>query len=193
MPRDRAPDRSLSATRRRRRSGVPRRALPLAAWGAVLAVLAAVVAPTLIDGRRAYLHARAPLATGAPVVRQSDPAGCGAALLATLLARHGRPVPQADLLAAAPPGPDGISLATFRRLAAAHGLTGAWRARAPRSLPAGTFVAHLSRPAGHFVYVEARVGDYLHVLDPAAGAAIWHVDRFLARWSGRYLRLEAVA
>jgi len=193
MPRVRALARTLPGTRSRRRSHARAGAPGLATWGAVLAVLGAIVAPTLLDGRRAYVQARLPLPTGAPVVRQSDPAGCGAALLATLLARHGRPVPQAELLAAAPPGPDGISLATFRRLAAEHGLTGVWRARAPHSLPEGTFVAHLSRPAGHFVYVAARVGDYLHVLDPASGAAMWHVDRFLQRWSGRYLRLEAAA
>jgi ABC-type bacteriocin/lantibiotic exporter with double-glycine peptidase domain len=156
MPRVRVPDRALPTTGSRRRSHARAGAPGLATWGAVLAVLGAIVAPTL-------------------------------------LARHGRSVPQADLLAAAPPGPDGISLATFRRLAAEHGLTGVWRARAPRSLPEGSFVAHLSRPAGHFVYVASRVGAYLHVLDPADGAAIWHVDRFVERWSGRYLRLEAAA
>jgi hypothetical protein len=193
MPRVRILARTLPAARARRRAPARPGARRLARWGAVLAVLGTIVAPTLLDGRRAYVQARRPLPTDASVVLQSDPAGCGAALLATVLARHGRSVPQADLLAAAPPGPDGISLATFRRLAAEHGLTGVWRARAPRSLPEGTFVAHLSRPAGHFVYVAARVGDYLHVLDPASGAAMWHVDRFVARWSGRYLRLEAAA
>ena len=193
MPRLRPLARARLGSRSPRTTIARPRARGLVAWAAALTILVAIVAPTLVDGRRAYLHARTPLPTGAPVVRQSDPAGCGAALLATLLARRGRPVAQADLLAAAPPGPDGISLATFRRLAAAHGLTGVWRARAPRSLPEGAFVAHLARPAGHFVYVDTRVGDYLHVLDPARGAAMWHVDRFLARWSGRYLRLEADA
>lgn len=159
-------------------------------WSLVLLTLAVLGAPVLVEGRSARAQARLPDPTEVEVVRQSDPEGCGAALLATLLARHGLPGSEADLLAAAPPDADGITLATFAALARDHGLTGVWRRRGTSDLPAPGFVAHLHRPRGHFVFVEARAGDYLHVLDPATGAAAWHVDMFTARWSGRYLRLE---
>jgi ABC-type bacteriocin/lantibiotic exporter with double-glycine peptidase domain len=165
----------------------------LAMLGVGIGLGLAIVAPTLWDGARAYRAHRAPYPTSTPIVRQAHPSGCGAAVLATLLDRAGRPVPQVRLLAAAPPGPDGISLAAFRRLAEEHGLSGRWRRRVGPDLPDAGFVAHLVRPAGHFVYVDGRVGSYLHVLDPAEGASVWHVDMFRARWSGRYLRLGGLA
>jgi ABC-type bacteriocin/lantibiotic exporter with double-glycine peptidase domain len=145
-------------------------------------------AGNLIDGRAAFAAARQPYALDAPdVVLQRHPRGCGAALLATLLARRGLPGRESELLDAAPPGPDGISLASFADLARQHGLHGTWR-RA-RDLPAPGFVAHLDRPDGHFVWVAGRAGDYVRVIDPARGEELWHVDRLARRWSGRYLRL----
>lgn len=156
--------------------------------------LAVVSVPNLVEGRRAHAAARTPLPIDAPdVVLQRHPEGCGAALLATLLRRHGLPGSEAELLAAAPPGPNGISLARFAALAGERGLTGAWRRARRGTLPPPGFVAHLARPEGHFVWVGDRAGDYLRVVDPASGEAIWHRDRFQRRWSGRYLALEAGA
>jgi len=171
----------------------PRHWLARPTYFAILAILAAILFPTLRDGAHAYRSARLPAPTSATVVRQRHPQGCGAALLATILARHGRPVSEAQLLAEEPPSENGISLAAFRELAQAHGLTGRWRKARRGILPDAEFVAHLWRPAGHFVLVEAQAGDYLHVLDPAGGAAVWHRDTFNARWSRRYLRLKADA
>ena len=54
------------------------------------------------------------------------------------------------------------------------------------------FVAHLDRPYGHVVWVAGRAGAYLHLHDPERGFEVWHVDAFRARFSGRFLRLEAV-
>ena len=154
----------------------------------VLAALA-LSAPNVLDGRTAFAAARASHRLEADdVVLQSHPRGCGAALLATLLSRRGLPATEADLLDAAPPGPDGISLASFAGLASSRGLHGTWR-RASQ-LPAPGFVAHLDRPEGHFVWVADRAGDYVRVVDPADGERLWHVDRLTRRWSGRYLRLE---
>ena len=155
----------------------------------VATTLVAVALPVVLEGRVAHAAARAPVATGATVVRQTHPEGCGAALLATLLGRNGLPGSEAELLRAAPPGRDGISLAALEALANAYGLQGRWRS-SRGGLPSPGFVAHLHRPHGHFVFVEARAGDYLHVLDPADGASVWHVDTFVRRWSGRYLRLD---
>lgn len=153
--------------------------------------LAAVSLPNLVEGGRAHAAARAPLALDAPdVVLQRHPEGCGAALLATLLRRHGLPGSEEELLAAAPPGPDGISLARFAALAGERGLTGTWRRARHVGPPAPGFVAHLERPDGHFVWVADRAGDYLRIVDPAVGEVVWHRDTFLRRWSGRYLRLE---
>lgn len=155
-----------------------------------VATVATVTAPTVASGARAYRAARQPLATSHAIVRQRHPQGCGAALLATLLDRHGLPGDEAALLAAAPPGPSGISLATLAHLAARFGLTGQWQRSRGKEFPTPGFVAHLRHPDGHFVFVEQRAGSYLHVLDPATGASVWHVDAFLKRWSGRFLRLE---
>lgn len=158
---------------------------------AVALTLAAVSAPNLVEGRRAHAAARAPLVLDAPdVVLQRHPEGCGAALLATLLRRHGRPGSEEELLAAAPPGPDGISLARFAALAGERGLKGAWRRARPGTFPRPGFVAHLDRPEGHFVWVGEHAGDYLRVVDPAVGEAVWHREAFVRRWSRRYIRLE---
>ncbi|NBC96655.1 MAG: hypothetical protein GVY27_09905 [Deinococcus-Thermus bacterium] len=154
----------------------------------VLAALA-LSAPNVRDGREAFAAARASYRLEADdVVLQSHPRGCGAALLATLLSRRGLPATEAELLDAAPPGPDGISLARFAEVARHRGLHGTWRRAS--DLPTPGFVAHLARPEGHFVWVAERAGDYVRIVDPAEGEGLWHVDRLARRWSGRYLRLE---
>jgi len=146
----------------------------------------------LVEGQAAWNAARTWRPTDVqPVILQSHPSGCGAALLATVLAWYGRPVPEAVLLTQAPPGPDGITLATFRDLAAHHGVHGQWRYLKKKQLPMGSFIAHLDEPFGHFVWVTDQVGDYLHVIDPLAGPGVWHADRFRARYSGRFFLIEA--
>lgn len=178
----------------RRTSRARRRAPGVAAFLLAATLAVALAAPVMHEGRRARARLFVPVPTShTPAVLQTHPAGCGAAVLATVLAHHGRPVAQADLLAAAPPGPDGVSLAALRDLAHRHGLRGTWR-RAPRGrLPAGRYVAHLDAPYGHVVWVAARAGRYLHLHDPERGFEVWHVDAFRARFSGRYLRLEATS
>jgi hypothetical protein len=158
-------------------------------WSVVVLCAAALLAPTWTYGRGAWSSVRSPHALPTDdLIVQSHPRGCGAALLATLLTRRGIPVDEAELLADAPPGPSGISLATLARMAADRGLHGTWR-RAPRgTVPAPGFVAHLSKPNGHFVWIASTHGDYLVVDDPARGRSLWHEDRFRTRFSGRYLR-----
>ena len=165
---------------------------PLAAALLAVALGVALAAPVVGGGRAARARLAVPVPTQAgPVVLQDHAAGCGAAVIATVLAQRGRPVAHGDLLAAAPPGPDGLSLAAIRDLARRYGLDGVWR-RAPRGrVPAGRYVAHLDRPYGHVVWVAGRAGAYLHVHDPERGFEVWHVDAFRARFSGRFLRLEA--
>lgn len=176
-----------SRTRRARRPALLSR---LGRGVAVLSLAAlALSAPNVRDGLSAHAAARDTYRLETrDVVLQRHPRGCGAALLATLLSRNALPGSEAALLDAAPPGPDGISLATFAALAERHGLRGAWRRATV--LPVPGFVAHLDRPEGHFVWIADRAGDYLRVVDPAAGEGLWHVDRLADRWSGRYLRLE---
>lgn len=182
----------IGAPRRTTPPSRPTRALPAAI--VLLAVVLGLAAPNLTEGAQAARLARSWAPTSATdVVLQSDPEGCGAALLATILHRRGQSVTEAQLLAAAPPGPNGISLRQFQTLAAAHGLVGTWRRAARATVPRGSFVAHLDRPDGHFVWVLASAGDYLHVVDPAVGEGVWHADRFLRRFSGRYLRLAGLA
>jgi ABC-type bacteriocin/lantibiotic exporters, contain an N-terminal double-glycine peptidase domain len=172
-----------------------RAARSFALRGLVSALVAlAVLAVPGIEGWNAAREARKSRSTSfEPFVLQSHPSGCGAAILATILAASGHSVSEAELLAAAPPGPDGITLATFQRLAAQHALHGRWQRTSPGAVPTGSFVAHYDRPYGHFVWVVDQVGAYLHVIDPQTGPHVLHVERFRARFSGRYLRFEATA
>lgn len=70
--------------------------------------------------RRADRFARV---EGVPLVRQESPQGCGAAALAMVLARWGRPVPQEAIWAASPPPPgQGLRAIALRDFARAQGL-----------------------------------------------------------------------
>lgn len=179
------------STKRRTRSHRSGHRAPARTWFVLVGCTFALLAPTWVHGRAAWTSTREPYPLVADdVTVQTHPLGCGAALLSTLLTRRGTPVDQAVLLAEAPPGPSGISLATLAHLAERRGLRGAWRRASPGVVPTARFIAHLDRPDGHFVWVEAIHGDYLIVVDPARGQALWHREAFLTRFSGRYLRFD---
>lgn len=143
-----------------------------------------------------------------PVVLQSQPNSCGPAALATLTTWLGVPSTEADFLATARLGADGVSLEEFARLAEGAGLAGAWY-RVPASelarLPV-PYVAHLhaqeaegsaSAPAGdgedlgHLVVVGASAHGYLVVGDPAVGAYVVAAAGLAQRFSGRVYLLRS--
>lgn len=134
------------------------------------------------------------------VVRQSQPASCGPAALATLTTWLGRPRTEAQLLALANLTPRGVTLAEFTRLAHEVELPGTWYAVPAadlRSLPT-PFVAHLhAGPAdaqlGHLVVVAAISHGYVVVGDPATGAYVSSLALFTRRFSGRVYLLDGAA
>ncbi|MBX3143123.1 MAG: hypothetical protein KF813_05155 [Trueperaceae bacterium] len=112
------------------------------------------------------------------VALQSLPNSCGPAAVATLAgwsAGAEGAVSEAAVLAHAELGPSGVSLAEFSRLAARHGVPGAWYRVEPSSLGslATPFAAHLTRDGlGHFVVVLHVKGQLAVVADPAVGGSV---------------------
>jgi predicted double-glycine peptidase len=134
------------------------------------------------------------------VVRQSQPASCGPASLATLATWLGRPHSEAQLLEGANVTPSGVTLAEFTRLAHAINLPGTWYAVPTADLGRlpTPFVAHLhAGPAearmGHLVVVAAVSHGYVVVGDPASGAYVSSVAAFARRFSGRVYLLDGAA
>lgn len=134
------------------------------------------------------------------VVRQSQPASCGPASLATLATWLGRPHTEAQLLDGANVTPAGVTLAEFTRLAHAIGLPGVWYAVPTADLGKvpTPFVAHLhAGPAeaqlGHLVVVAAVSHGYVVVGDPASGAYVASRSTFMRRFSGRLYLLDGAA
>lgn len=133
------------------------------------------------------------------VVRQSQPASCGPAALATLLGWLGRPHSEAYLLRLTELGAEGISLAEFSRLAHAMDVPGVWYHSPPSQLGQlpTPFVAHLelpgAAPAGHLVVVNSVTHGYVILADPAQGAQVVSLERFSRDYSGRVYLLESIS
>lgn len=160
-------------------------------------VLLLLVLPSArgISASSAWRLAAHPLAS-LEVVRQSRPASCGPAALATLLGWLGRPHSEAHLLGLTELGVEGVSLAEFARLAHAMDVPGTWYHAPPdrlAQLPA-PFVAHLelrsAAAAGHLVVVRNVTHGYVVVADPAHGAQVVSLEQFSRSYSGRVYLLE---
>lgn len=155
----------------------------------------ALLGPALAGARATRSWSAVPVALDPMVVvRQAGEIDCGPALVATMAAWAGRPVPLEVVTARASMSPGGVSLAEFARLASLHGVPGAWYA-VPRdrlgALPT-PFVAHLQREGrGHFVAVVALGDGFAVVADPAVGAVAAPSRDVLRHYSGRAFVLEA--
>ncbi len=166
---------------------------PLSALVTCALAALALAAPAWAGARATRAWAAAPVPLDGPaVVRQAGEADCGPALVATLAAWAGRPVPLALVTAEASLGPGGVTLAEFARLASLHGVPGTWHA-VPRARLADLrtpFVAHLQRGGrGHFVAVVA-LGAHAVVADPLAGPVAAPADALLRDYSGRVFLLD---
>jgi ABC-type bacteriocin/lantibiotic exporter with double-glycine peptidase domain len=132
---------------------------------------------------------------GVPLVRQESPQGCGAAALAMVLARWGKPVPQEAIWAASPP-PDGQGLraSALRDFARAQGLQAfvieGRREDLDRELARGRpVIVGLVKRQGRRVYphYEVVVGldrarERILVLDPARGERERKLRDFSKEW-----------
>lgn len=193
-PRSRAADAPLAQRRTARPAaarGLLARALLAAAALAVLGV-----PPIIGISASARWNAAAVPLEAVPVTRQSAPQSCGPAVIATMAGWLAEPVTEAEVLAAAKLGPEGITLGEFARLATQFDLPGAWYQVDHRDLErlATPFVAHLEDPAGgHFVAVLAWRRGYALVADPASGAAVGSPTSVLPGFSGRVYLLRGEA
>lgn len=166
------------------------------AYVALVLLLLALPSARGIGASSAWNAASHPL-PDLEVVRQSQPASCGPAALATLLGWLGRPHSEAYLIGLTELGADGVSLAEFARLAHVMDVPGAWFRASPTQLAQlpTPFVAHLELPgaaaAGHLVVVRSVMRGYVVVADPAEGAQVMPLERFIRDLSGRVYLLES--
>lgn len=166
-----------------------------ATYVALVLLLLALPSARGISASSAWNAAAHPLST-LEVVRQSQPTSCGPAALATLLSWLGRPHSEKYLLGLTELGADGLSLAEFARLAHVMDVPGAWFRSPPARLAQlpTPFVAHLELPgaaaAGHLVVVRNVTRGYVVVADPALGAHVMPLQRFVRDFSGRVYLLE---
>ena len=119
-----------------------------------------------------------------PIIRQIDAMDCGAASIAMVCRRFGRPVSLAYIRQAVGTGYDGTSLRGLARGGAMVGLdVTPVKASKDRlddlALPA---VVHVD--GNHWVIVHEVDGDVVRVADPARGARKLTRQELLERWSG---------
>jgi hypothetical protein len=151
-------------------------------------------------------------AHGKPVIRQTSPATCGPAALATLLTFYlDDPVTEAEMVAQI--GTDGKSLTSMRELRdacrargyTAEGyclgekdedkvchLTDGYRRELPKLLEmikrrGVPVLVRFKEPTLHFVLAVGGVDDFILIADPARGEVAIDRTDFLRRWDGNAL------
>jgi apolipoprotein N-acyltransferase len=138
-------------------------------------------------------RARAGLDALGPLFKQSEEKSCGAAALAFALTLLGDLVFEDRLLPALVHDEHrGTSMAELARAAEArHFSASAWRASEIEALRFGPGIVHvLHMSPSHYVVAFNRVGEEIHVFDPAIGAVLRiRVADLVARWSGYALEL----
>lgn len=162
--------------------------------------LAAAASLTLPAVRGQLLATEAMSAVAAvpelPVTLQSLPNSCGPAVVATLATWLGADVTEDAVLTQAALLPGGISLGEFARLAALHGIEGAWFQVGSTALAhlATPFAVHLTRAGrGHFVLVLHVSGQLALVADPAEGGLVVPLAHLAAEFAGRVFVLRRSA
>lgn len=167
-------------------------------------LLAVALAPSAVGVAASAAWNSQPAALEAlPVERQTHPLSCGPATLATLSTWLGTARTEAELLAAAEVGPEGITLSEFARLAHRIGLAGSWYQVAHTDLHhvPTPFAAHLrsggylqgsghTPELGHLVAIAGVAHGYVAVADPATGAHVLPLNAFAQRFSGRVYVLD---
>lgn len=134
------------------------------------------------------------------VIRQSSPATCGPAVLATLLTVFfDDPTGEEEMIALT--GTDKKTVSSLKQLAGACAAKEGYAAegrrwnvpRLLRELDVSDVpvIAHLKRPTEHYVLVVGRVDDYLLLSDPDRGDITVHLTDFLRRWDGFVLVVKS--
>jgi predicted double-glycine peptidase len=170
--------------------------------GVILILTALVIVPAPVssaafrpqNGERSRADTVPQAARRKTVIRQSSPATCGPAALATLFTVYfNDPVTELDMMRLA--GTDKSTLWSIDQLSvtcsARHGYEAQGRRwnlpRLLRELDTNDVpvIAHLQAPTEHFLLVVDRVGDFLLLADPDRGDITVHRTDFLRRWSKR--------
>lgn len=162
---------------------------------ALVIVPATVSSATLIgqDGEAPRASRTSKAARRKTVIRQTSPATCGPAVLATLLTVwFDDPVTEEEMMKLA--GTDKHTVSSLKQLATACVAKKNYKAEGRRwNLPrllreidtSGVpVITHLKVPTEHYVLVVGRAGGYLLVSDPDRGEVTIHRTDFLRRWDG---------
>lgn len=163
-----------------------------------------LITPTIVSG--AFRGAQGMGGTSNPkqtrrraIIRQTSPATCGPAALATLLTFYfDDPVTEEEMAKLV--GADKKSLSSMRELRDASRAKG-YKAEGFRATLAALthqvetsglpVLVHFKEPTQHYVLVVGRVGDFILVTDPARGEVSMHQTDFLRRWDGFVLIVRA--
>lgn len=133
------------------------------------------------------------------VIRQTSPATCGPAAIATLLTFYlGDPVTEEEMMKLA--GTDKKTISNLRQLGTACRAKGYeaegrhWNLpRLLREVETGAIpvLVHFQKPTEHFVLVIGKVDDFFLVSDPERGEVSVHQADFLRRWDGNVLVVKS--
>ena len=142
------------------------------------------VLSTAAPGPRAKIRSRVPF------IAQTEPADCGAATLAMILAHHGRAVPLAELREAT--GVSRLGRSSAKNMVAAarqHGLVSRARRVSLKELAACETPAILHWESDHFVVLDGWKHDGAVIVDPRTGPAFVTRSELAARFSGVVIEL----
>jgi ABC-type bacteriocin/lantibiotic exporter with double-glycine peptidase domain len=125
-----------------------------------------------------------------PVILQTEAAECGAACLAMVLARHGRPITLEAARVACSTARDGVDADRLVAAAKSHGLEARGLRREPEALEDLPFPQILHWNFNHFVVLEScRRGRFV-IHDPASGRRVLDRREFGQCFTGIVLVLE---
>lgn len=125
-----------------------------------------------------------------PAILQMEAAECGAACLAMILARHGRPITLEAARIACATARDGVDAARLVAAAESYGLEARGLRREPETLRDLPFPMILHWNFDHFVVLESCSRNRFVILDPASGRRVLNRREFGQSFTGIVLVLQ---